>query len=80
MLQMQISYKKPVIDEDGIFICCKSRPVSCWQHCIDEVELEIANGSDLQQKVIKTCTLKGGDVLDKISDACQIIMKKRASG
>lgn len=36
----QFSCKKPLIYEGETRRCCRSFPLSCWQHCIREVKTE----------------------------------------
>ncbi|TXG69627.1 hypothetical protein EZV62_004562 [Acer yangbiense] len=48
MFCFKFSYAKEVIYEGESCCCCKSLPVSCWQRCIKEVEIEITN-SELQK-------------------------------
>ncbi|KAL5758052.1 hypothetical protein ACOSP7_020663 [Xanthoceras sorbifolium] len=31
----KFSYKKQLIYEGQFASCCKSYPISCWQHCIE---------------------------------------------
>ncbi|KAL5822952.1 hypothetical protein ACOSQ4_020852 [Xanthoceras sorbifolium] len=32
--RFKFSYKKQLIYEGQFASCCKSYPISCWQHCI----------------------------------------------
>lgn len=67
--QFQFSYKKkkqqPVY-EGGIAQCCKSTPISCWQQCIEEVEIECSSHKLEDPDLVKRFILKGEDIWEKI--------------
>lgn len=71
----QISYKKQLIYDGEIPRCCQSLPVSCWQHCINEVKVEhtkslsITEDGELQYNVRRYYCFEGGeDIFEKIDD------------
>ncbi|KAI9160778.1 hypothetical protein LWI28_011508 [Acer negundo] len=54
------SYKKHLTAD-----CCKSLPVSCWRHCVKEVE--IVNARTLKEgEIVKRYLLQEGDIYEKI--------------
>ncbi|TXG68569.1 hypothetical protein EZV62_003504 [Acer yangbiense] len=61
----EFSYKQMMCEENT---CCKSFPISCWERCMEEVELEVTTKQDTRQEedAIKCCTFKGPDILEKI--------------
>ncbi|TXG68693.1 hypothetical protein EZV62_003628 [Acer yangbiense] len=65
----EFSYKKPLVYEGEASSCFKSHPISCWQHCIKEVKLEIRNYDRID---IKGCSLKGVEFLEKIDGLCTL--------
>ncbi|TXG68771.1 hypothetical protein EZV62_003706 [Acer yangbiense] len=70
----QFSYKKDIIYEGKTARCCKSLPISCWQHCIKEVTLEVSCGTILNESDRQThsYSLEGADILEKIDACCAI--------
>ncbi|KAK3219228.1 hypothetical protein Dsin_013198 [Dipteronia sinensis] len=64
--EFQFSYKKQVIYEGQFASCCKSHPILCWQHCIEEVKLEIIIENYQKEKNMQSYTLKGADILEQI--------------
>ncbi|KAK2657671.1 hypothetical protein Ddye_010723 [Dipteronia dyeriana] len=59
LTSFEFSYKKPVS-------CCKFRP-SCWQHCIDEVQIEIFIIDSIDNEdVMERYSLEGAEFLEKI--------------
>ncbi|KAL5767471.1 hypothetical protein ACOSP7_014076 [Xanthoceras sorbifolium] len=69
--KFQFSYKKQLIYEGKFASCCYSSPILCWQHCIEEVNLEISSENCEKGKNIKMYTLKGADILKKIDTLCE---------
>ncbi|KAK3219575.1 hypothetical protein Dsin_013545 [Dipteronia sinensis] len=63
----KFSYNKPLVYEGDDSSCLKSHPISCWQHCIEEVKLEIRNSDRID---IKGCSLDGAEFLEKIDGLC----------
>ncbi|KAK0596844.1 hypothetical protein LWI29_019576 [Acer saccharum] len=63
----EFSYKKPLVYEGENSSCFKSHPISCWQHCIEKVKLEIRNSDRID---IKGCSLDGAEFLEKIDGLC----------
>lgn len=37
----QFTYNQQPVYEGKIAECCKSLPISCWEHCIKEVEIDV---------------------------------------
>ncbi|KAI9160615.1 hypothetical protein LWI28_010015 [Acer negundo] len=67
MDEFQFSYKKQVVYEGQFASCCKSHPILCWQHCIEEVKLEIIiENYDQREKNMQSYTFKGADILEQI--------------
>ncbi|GAY32224.1 hypothetical protein CUMW_285340, partial [Citrus unshiu] len=61
--QFEFSYKKQAVYEGGIAQCCKSRPISCWQQCIEQVVVEYtSNGVNNVKRYI----FNGEDIWEKI--------------
>ncbi|KAI9177234.1 hypothetical protein LWI28_012664 [Acer negundo] len=56
--KFSFSYKKQVIYDGKTANCCKYFPISCWQHCIEKVELEINHEYYRGGKNTKIRTLK----------------------
>ncbi|KAL5755817.1 hypothetical protein ACOSP7_020253 [Xanthoceras sorbifolium] len=51
--------------------CCKSMPISCWQHCIEEVKLEITNENCKEVSDIKRFSSEGAaGIYEKIDGLC----------
>ncbi|KAK3220112.1 hypothetical protein Dsin_014082 [Dipteronia sinensis] len=66
--KLSFSYKK----EGETATCCKSFPISCWQHCIEEVNLEITDEYYQGKKNSKTYILKGVDIRKQIDALCGV--------
>lgn len=73
----QFWYKeRPHLYEGEIARCCKSVPVvSCWEHCIKKVDIEItsrytelylATGEMRRSTKVKRCVVEGERILEKI--------------
>ncbi|TXG68772.1 hypothetical protein EZV62_003707 [Acer yangbiense] len=58
-ISFEFSYKKPVGEASS---CFKSHPISCWQHCLEEVKLESAVYDGIG---IKRCSFKGAEFLER---------------
>ncbi|TXG69213.1 hypothetical protein EZV62_004148 [Acer yangbiense] len=65
----EFSYKKPLVYKGEDSSCFKSHPISCRQHCIEEVKLEIRNSDRID---IKGCSLDGAEFLEKIDGLCTL--------
>ncbi|KAL5757651.1 hypothetical protein ACOSP7_020262 [Xanthoceras sorbifolium] len=65
----EFSYKKPLVNEGEPSPCFKSLPISCWQHCIEEVKLEIFNSDSIDEKM---CSLRGAEFLEKVDGLCAL--------
>lgn len=77
---VQISSKKQLIYDGEIPQCCQFLPVSCWQHCINEVKVEhtkslsITEDGELQYDVRKYYCFGGGeDIFEKIDDLSEVV-------
>ncbi|KAK0590815.1 hypothetical protein LWI29_032024 [Acer saccharum] len=68
--KFSFSYKKQVIYDGKTANCCKSFPISCWQHCIEKVELEINHEYYRRGKNTKMYILKGADFMEQIDAVC----------
>ncbi|KAI9161042.1 hypothetical protein LWI28_013904 [Acer negundo] len=51
-LKFEFSYKKQLNYKEETISCCKSLPVSCWQHCIEKVNVEKKESHDLKGAAI----------------------------
>ncbi|KAL9463823.1 hypothetical protein AB3S75_001596, partial [Citrus x aurantiifolia] len=61
--KFEFSYKKQAVYEGGIAQCCKSRPISCWRQCIEQVVVEYtSNGVNNVKRYI----FNGEDIWEKI--------------
>ncbi|KAL5757640.1 hypothetical protein ACOSP7_020251 [Xanthoceras sorbifolium] len=63
---LKFKYKKQLIYKGEVGSCCKCIPLSCWEHCIEEIEFEIRHVND-----IKTYILSGADIMEKIDALCK---------
>ncbi|TXG70484.1 hypothetical protein EZV62_005419 [Acer yangbiense] len=61
-LKFEFSYKKQLNCKEETISCCKSLPVSCWQHCIEKVNVEKKETHDL----------KGANIFEKIDLLCSV--------
>ncbi|KAL5767472.1 hypothetical protein ACOSQ2_014255 [Xanthoceras sorbifolium] len=68
--EFEFTYKKQVIYEGESASCCKSLPVSCWQHCIEKVKLVITNENSREVNNTKRYFLKGTNMFEKINELC----------
>ncbi|KAK3220117.1 hypothetical protein Dsin_014087 [Dipteronia sinensis] len=66
--KLSFSYKK----EGETATCCKSFPISCWQHCIEEVKLEITDEYYQGEKNSNSYILKGVDIRKQIDALCGV--------
>ncbi|GAY67867.1 hypothetical protein CUMW_259840 [Citrus unshiu] len=72
----QFSYKKPHIYEGGTRHCCRSLPLSCWQHCIREVKIE-----DCREYQSEACidtqsfSSENGEIMEKIDDLWRLFLE-----
>ncbi|KAL5753401.1 hypothetical protein ACOSQ2_023908 [Xanthoceras sorbifolium] len=78
MSSFEFSYKKPLVYEGESASCCKSLPVSCWQHCIREIKVEITDENEEGTNKIKRYTLEGSDIYEKIDGLCRLGVTKSA--
>ncbi|KAK2662797.1 hypothetical protein Ddye_001371 [Dipteronia dyeriana] len=69
--KFSFSYKKQVIYDGKTANCCKYFPISCWQHCIEKVELEI-NHEYYRGKYTKMYILKSVEFMEQIDAVCSI--------
>ncbi|KAH9713245.1 putative F-box protein [Citrus sinensis] len=61
--KFEFSYKKQAVYEGGVAQCCKSRPISCWRQCIEQVVVEYtSNGVNN----VKRSIFNGEDIWEKI--------------
>ncbi|KAH9682210.1 F-box/LRR-repeat protein 25 [Citrus sinensis] len=64
-LKLQFSYRRQAVYEGRIAQCCKSRPISCWWQCIEEVVIEYTYtgkaGNYAERHIFK-----GEDIWDKM--------------
>ncbi|KAK3211276.1 hypothetical protein Dsin_015982 [Dipteronia sinensis] len=75
----EFQYKKQIVYEGASASCCKSLPVSCWRHCIQEIMVEIMDESKQgRNKIIKRYYLEGSDMYEKIDDLCRFSDTKSA--
>ncbi|KAI9160014.1 hypothetical protein LWI28_004272 [Acer negundo] len=65
-IKFQFTYKKQLIYQGETASCCKSLPVSCWQHCIEEVKLEIIDINLSKENQPTLFTVNGENILEKI--------------
>lgn len=71
--QFKFSYKKLSVNEGGIAQCCRSRLISCWEQCMEEVEIEYCTGKQYEDgnysvpgKDVKRYIVKGEYIWKKI--------------
>ena len=65
----QFLYKKPHIYEGGTRRCCRSLPLSCWQHCIREVKIEHCRGYPSEACIDRrSFSSEDGEIMEKIDD------------
>ncbi|KAL9410781.1 hypothetical protein AB3S75_044538 [Citrus x aurantiifolia] len=73
-LKLQFSYRRQAVYEGRIAQCCKSRPISCWWQCIEEVVIEYTYtgkaGNYAERHIFK-----GEDIWDKMD--CLIDLQTR---
>ncbi|KAK3220109.1 hypothetical protein Dsin_014079 [Dipteronia sinensis] len=62
----QFTYKKQLTYKGETAGCCKSLPISCWQHCIEEVKLEIIDINLPKENQPIVYTANGENILEKI--------------
>lgn len=71
--QFKFSYKKLPVYEGGIAQSCRSRLISCWEQCMEEVEIEYCTGKQYEDgnysvpgKDVKRYIVKGDYIWKKI--------------
>ncbi|KAI9165256.1 hypothetical protein LWI28_010519 [Acer negundo] len=75
----EFSYKKRIVYEGESASCCKSLPVTCWQHCIKEIKVEITDENEEgRNKIKRYYYLEGPDMYEKIDDLCSFGVTKSA--
>ncbi|KAK3232054.1 hypothetical protein Dsin_003935 [Dipteronia sinensis] len=62
----KFTYKKQLIYEERTASCCKSLPVSCWHHCMEEVKVEFK-----EERNFTIFTFNGADIWEKIVTLCE---------
>ncbi|KAK2644826.1 hypothetical protein Ddye_020021 [Dipteronia dyeriana] len=65
-IKFQFTYKKQLTYQGETASCCNSLPVSCWQHCIKEVKLEIIDINLPKENQPILYTVNGENILEKI--------------
>ncbi|GAY67868.1 hypothetical protein CUMW_259840 [Citrus unshiu] len=76
IISENFSYKKPHIYEGGTRHCCRSLPLSCWQHCIREVKIE-----DCREYQSEACidtqsfSSENGEIMEKIDDLWRLFLE-----
>lgn len=72
----QFSYKKPHIYEGGTRRCCRSLPLSCWQHCIREVKIEHCRGYPSEACIDRrSVSSEDGEIMEKIDDFWRLLLE-----
>ena len=72
LFQFSFSYKKQVTYEEKMASCCKSLPISCWQRCIEKVEIEINDEFYQGGKTVKRYIFKGAEFMEQIDAVCVV--------
>lgn len=74
-LNFQFSYKQQPVYEGDTAQCCKSLPVSCWEHCITRIDIEVVSTynkvnvitEELQSSTkVERLVFEGENLLEKI--------------
>lgn len=72
----QFSYKKPFIYEEETHRCCRSLPLSCWQHCIKEVKVEHSRVYPSSACIDRqSYSSEDGEILEKLDNLWRLLLE-----